>query len=335
MSISQRIDYSKLALDRIESILNKLKIDYVCNRDDIIEIICPVHGSDNMGHSIIYKNTGVWLCFSGNCHDEYGKTILGLIKGTLEKNNLPSSWQDIRDFINSDHVVNVKNTVYKEPDLFKDEKTKPETLLPSRYFLARGYSEKSLNYFEIGDCVRGPYINRAIVPVRFMHNEYMGFSARIHWPACKSCGYHHSKYETCLSPNHDFHFMYKKWYHSKGMQKSKTLYGIHKIPFGTKKVALVEGPGCVWKLYDYNIPTVACMGKDFNKTRLQLLQSLGVESVLFMPDKDAAGDEFKTRFINTYSRDLKIIFPKLTSKDVSEMNDEDIKKFIVDKWEKI
>lgn len=330
-------DYTEKALSKIEAVLSALKIDYTMRLDNIVDIACPVHGSDDVGHSIIYLNSGTWICFSGNCHADYGKSVLGLIKGTLDKSGAPCSWDDVKKVIDTNcagPITKVVNT-YTAPDLFKDEASMPETIIPSKYFLARGYSEKSLREFGVGDAVKGVWANRAIVPVRYVNGEYMGFSARIHWPECKSCGYHHSKYETCLSKDHDFHFMYNKWYHSKGLQKSRTLYGIDKIPNGTKKVAIIEGPGDVWKLYDYGIPAVACMGKDFSRLRLELLQNKGVERVLFIGDKDEAGEEFKTRFINDYHKDINIFLPHLTSKDPSEMKDEDIKKYIVGKWDKI
>lgn len=331
-------EYKDKALNSIESVLESLKIEYSTRAENVIDIACPIHGSDDVGHSIIYRNTGVWICFSGNCHADYGKSVLGLIKGTLEKSDLPSSWDDVKNLIDGAAPAGAITRPIKEyiaPDLFKDEKSMPENITPSKYFMTRGYSKESLIYYGVGDAIKGVWYNRAIVPVRYVNGEYMGFSARIHWPECKECGYHHSKYETCLSKDHDFHFMYKKWYHSKGLQKSKTLYGIDKIPNGTKKIALVEGPGDVWKLHDYGIKAVACLGKDFSRLRLDLLKSKGVERVLFIPDKDEAGEEFKNRFIEDYHSELDIFLPNLTNKDPSEMKDEDIKKYIVNKWEKI
>lgn len=322
-------------MDRVESILQNLSIEYsVDKKDDIIQIKCPIHDSESLGNSIIYKNTGVWLCFSGACHEKHGKTFLNLIRATLEKAEKPHSWNDVFNFIDGDHVVVTREVKEFNPvELFKDEKTMPEKITPSKYFIRRGYSEKSLIEYEVGDCIRGPYANRAIVPVRYVNGEYMGFSARIHWPECKACSYYHSPYETCLSKDHDFHFMYKKWYHSKGMQKSKTLYGIHKVPDNCKKIAIVEGPGDVWKLSDYGLTIVACMGKTFSDQQFNLLKDKGVEKVFFIGDKDEAGEEFKNRFVANYYKDFSIYFPKLTNKDPSEMSDEDIKKYIVDKWE--
>lgn len=328
-------DLHKLALERIESILNYLKIEYETRRDDIISIVCPIHGSDCIGNSIIYRDSGVWLCFSGGCSDTHGKSVIGLITGTLKAKGLFTSFNDVVSVIKetSHKVVPVSLRSREATPLFKDEASKPEVILPSKYFLTRGYSENSLRAFEVGDCPRGYLADRAIVPVRYVDGQYMGFSARIHAPLCALCAYHHGKYSTCISSDQDFHFMHRKWYHSKGLQKSRTLYGIHKLPKGSNKVALVEGPGCVWKLFDYGIPAVAALGKDFNSTRVDLLKSLGVTQLLFAPDNDEAGLEFRNRFISSYCKDFSIYFPNLTKKDISEMNDADIKDSIVKKWE--
>lgn len=330
-------DYNQDAINKVESILKALDIEYEARNDDIIQLKCPVHGSDDMGHSVIYKNTGIWLCFSGSCHDKYSKNIIGLIRGTLEANNKPCGWKDVLNIINDkNHIINtVTLQTEVKPINVRPETEKLETIIPSKYFLNRGYDGKILTDYEVGDCVRGIFANRAIVPIRYINGEYLGFSARIHWPKCKTCGYHHSRYETCISDSYEFNFMHKKWYHSKGLQKSRVLYGMNKIPAGTKKIALVEGPGCVWKLAEHNIPAIACLGKDFNNERVNILKDFGIEKILFAPDNDEAGQEFRDRFVDKYYKNFGIFFPKLNEKDISEMSKEDIKKYVVSKWEKI
>lgn len=338
MSPDQKLTYQSYlnkALDNIDKIFGKLNIEYDDSRASTIELVCPIHGSQMMGNSIIYKDSGVWLCFSGDCHTKYSKSILGLIAGCLDKVSKYRSIKDVYEFIDNENLsLKIIREVRTRELIFKDEKSKPECIIPSPYFLRRGYSPESLTYFEVGDCQRGHYSDRAIVPVRYIDGQYMGFSARIHWPLCKMCGYHHSRYTTCISKDHDFHFMYRKWYHSKGLQKTMTLYGIDKIK-NISKIALVEGPGCVWKLHQYGIPAVACMGKDINKNQIELLKGLSIKSILFLPDNDEAGQQFKQSFIKRFYRDFKIYLPKLTSKDISEMNDQDIQHLIVEEWKKI
>lgn len=327
--------YLNKALDNINLLLDKLGVAYNDNRPDSIEILCPIHGSQKMGNSIIYKESGVWLCFSDNCNQVWGKNIINLIGACLDRAGKPSSVNDVYDYIDNENcsLKLVRQSIRERQVVFRDEKSKPESLIPSVYFMKRGYSRESLINFEVGDCHRGPYSDRSIVPVRYIDGQYMGFSARIHWPLCNLCGYHHSKYSTCISRDYDFHFMHRKWYHSKGLQKTMTLYGIEKIK--GPKVAIVEGPGCVWKLYDYGIPAVACMGKDISYNQINLLKALSINSILFLPDNDDAGKQFKQNFIMKYSKDFRIYLPKLTSKDISEMSDQDIQELIVSEWKKI
>ncbi len=330
-------DYNQKALDRIESILGMLNIEYQCASDTLIDITCPIHGSDSLGNSKIRLTDGTWRCFSGNCCSTYGKTIMGLIRGTFVATGQPSDWRDVQDFIDGGHTVCPIARIIKEaPDLFKDESTLPKMEIPSKYYLTRGFSEESLKYFGVGDAYKFPYKHKAIIPIRYLNGEYMGFSARSHWPNCPKCEYHHNKYETCISKKDDFHFMFKRWKHSKNLQKGKTLYGIEKIKsLNTDKIALLEGPSCVWKLYDYNIPAVACLGKDFSKDRYELLVNCGIKKILFIPDNDEAGLEFKNRFVTSYHDKFDIYLPHINKKDVSEMTDSDIKQYIVSRWDKI
>lgn len=340
-------EYKKKALDRIEAILNKLNVQYKMN-PTTVELLCPIHNSDTLGNSIIYLNTGVWICFSGGCHNIYGKTILDFISGVLAITKEKVVFKDVMDMI--DGIGEVKPLLIKEKNvnIFKDEASKPVCSIPSRYFLAKGYSEEVLRSYEVGDCHTGIYAQRAVAPVRYINGEYMGFTARSHWAACKRCSFHHSKYDPCIKKDQEYHFMYKKWIHSKGLIKSKTLYGIHKFKTQNnlyaaghsssnagKRIALVEGPACVWRLSSYSILGVASLGKDFNKTQAQMLRDLGIDTILFIPDNDEAGQEYKQRFIATYHKDFNIHIPTLTKKDVGEMSDEDIKKHILSKWEKI
>lgn len=328
-------EYKEIAIKKIEAILERLDIQYVLKRD-YVEILCPAHNGSRLGNSIVYFDTGVWICFTKNCHKDHGASILSLIKVCLEKNaGKELSWGDVYNFIDSENrVSNIKITKPEERQIFFDEKLMPLKRVPSLYYIKRGYQESSLVEYEVGDCTSGFCANKAIVPIRYIGGQYMGYSARSHWKKCDQCNYYHSKYETCISKNHDFRATYNKWFHSKGLQKNKTLYGINKVK-NTDKVALVEGPGCVWKLYEHGIPAVSVLGKDIDKKRLQILKDIGIKNILFMPDNDDAGREFKQRFIKNFHNDIGIYVPKMTEKDVGEMSSEDIKRNIISRWERI
>ena len=175
-------EYTKKAIDRLESILQRLGIEYNF-RDSVVDLKCPIHNSDTMGNSIIYLNDPfVWICFSGGCSDTFGKNILGLIRGTLKTTGQNSEWSDLFRFIDGDHTVcPIAQIIREAPELFKDESTLPDMKIPSKYYIARGFKEETLEYFGVGDAYNFPYKHKAIVPIRYIDGQFMGFSARSHY----------------------------------------------------------------------------------------------------------------------------------------------------------
>lgn len=341
--------YGELALEKIEEILDKLNISYAV-RSNIVQIICPIHGSESMSSSSIRLDNGAWKCWSRNCdrNDGLNSTFLSLIRWSLSQNNESGSlslidWPEVFSFVESlilkspDQLTKrKKRDISDEPLSFLDEDEYPAIKLPSPYFMRRGFSADILNKYKIGNGCFLPYIGRAIVPIRYTKGELMGFSSRSIYDECPKCRFYHSKLKNCVT--HDFKYasFYSKWVHSKGTRKLKTLYNIENLAAAnTKKVVLTEGPSCVWRLDPFNIFALSCLGKDFSADRVNLLKSFGVEKILFMPDNDEAGKEFKTRFINKYSNKFDIHCPILTEKDVTAMSNSDIENNIVKVWNKI
>lgn len=331
--------HKDLALLKIESVLENLGVEYSLTGQNFVKIACPIHNSSTVGNSIIYLDTGVWMCFSGTCHVDNGKDILGLIRSCLSTDrDEPVKWSDVYNFIEKqEKISNLKVQKVEDRPMFLDESKKPIVRIPSLYFMkkrSQPYSADVLTEFEVGDCCDRFLRNRAIVPIRHVNNEYMGYTARSHWDCCKECGYYHNRYETCVDKNSDFKSLYNKWYNSKGLQKSKTLYGINKIK-RTNKIAIVEGPGCVWRLWEYGIPAVSVLGKHFDNNRMAMIKSFGIDKVMLSPDKDKAGDEFRDRFIKDFHNQVEIFIPNLTAKDISDMPKNDIEKNVLRVWEKI
>jgi DNA primase len=128
--------------------------------------------------------------------------------------------------------------------------------------------------------------------------------------------------------------MYRKWYHSYGLKKTYTLYGIENVGT-TDKIAIVEGPSCVWRLDQFDIPAVAVLGKSFSQRQFGILKSRGVTRIFLLTDEDGPGKEFRAKFIEEWHNVYQIYVTTLPKKDVSEMSDEQIKNTIVKKWEKI
>lgn len=333
------MDYNRLALDRIEDILNKLGVEYRIRYGNIA-LKCPIHGSTKLGNATIKLDCGIFKCWSGGCHEEYGSNIYGFIKGCLSigKAEKASDLDVIKFLLNNQFVVKPVqyNPVVNSSITYMDESKYPAVAIPSRYFMKRkdGFCPETLTKFKIGDTKTFPYNDRAIVPIRSVDGKLMGFSARSHFDKCPKCGYYHSRFQACISEDYEYANMFKKWIHSKGSQKSRTFYNIENVG-ATHKIAIVEGPSCVWRLYEHGITAVATLGKSVSDAQIAILHQKGIKKIMFIADNDPAGKEFKDSFVLKYHKDFSIYIPRLTKKDVTEMSSEDIKNYIVEKWNRI
>lgn len=329
----------KLALEKIDGALDRLGIEYNDRGNDTMGILCPVHQSEDVNSASLKLSTGQWKCWSYNCEKEVGNCITDLLLWQLRQSG-PANTQDLINFLNDESIPYNREGVFapqedKQVELTPmDKSLYPSVTIPSKYFIDRGFSPEILTRFEIGDCKLGYYTNRAIVPIKSESGLLLGFSARSHFPCCKKCGFHHSRYQTCISKREKYTSFYRKWLHSKNSQKSKTFYNLDGVR-GSEKVAIVEGPSCVWRLEELGIKTIACLGKDFSKYRKNLLKRNGIKKILFIADKDGAGQEFKERFIRENYLDFQIYLTNLSEKDPSDMRIEDIKSTILETWRRI
>ena len=331
------IGLQKDALNRIEPLLDALKIEWVQRHNDYINIICPVHGSADLGSSCIYLSNGTYKCWSRGCDERIGRNFINLIKWALSQDGTEATWQDVDRFIHGE-AFEVKERSYQEktnnePIPLMDPLKYPMVTIPSIYYIDRGFSPEILIKYGVGDAVQFPFTYRSLVPVKTEGGVLMGFSGRSQHKICKKCDFYHSKYESCIAKDYKYAHMYKKWFHSSGLKKMRTLYGIDLVE-QTTKIAIVEGPSCVWKLAELGIPAGAVLGKSFSKEQAAILKRKGVTHVFLLADEDEGGKEFKAKFIENWHTVFNIVTTKLPQKDISDMSDEELKE-VKRKWDKI
>lgn len=335
MRTSERViaEYKNLAILKIEDILNTLNIPYVIKCSSMINILCPVHQSEDFSSSSIRLRDGRWTCWSRSCHNDVGAHFINLIGWALAQKGM-GSWMDICNLIDNPSFKPVDRPEQIITQSEFDPAKYPTISTPSNYYVGRGFSKDILTKFNIGDCTVGPYADKAIVPIKNSKNKLIGFTARSFWPKCSKCNYHHSPYQLCINDDNKYSHFYKKWIHSKGLKTSVSPYNIENIK--TDKVAVIEGPSCVWRLYQFGIDSIACLGKEFTVGHKKALKSIGVSKILFISDNDEAGLLFKQKFIKNNSKDFEIYLPKAcVEKDVSEMSELTIKNNILAVWDKI
>jgi DNA primase len=320
-----------------ESIFNELGMNIEIFGDNIYSK-CPVHEhSDNPRAFSFSKTKGIWKCWTRDCQHEFKNDIFGLIIGALSlkenkdvdfkyalkwvcdllniKNEGSSSKKEIKEENTNDDFYNIIDIFSKTNDIFIPSKIKSSYKIeyPSRYFLSRGFKKETLEFFNIGDCVENSGIlrDRAIVPIYSDDGkEIVGFIGR-------------SVKEYKIP---------KFLIYPKGFDKRHFFYNYHNaIDKAIEKSCLfiLEGQGDVWKLHEHGVVNaVSIFGKTISKEQEDKLLSLPITHLIILTDNDQAGRESKVQIKRQLGRTFRLTFPKMSSKDVGDMSNDDIEKML-------
>lgn len=213
--------------------------------------------------------------------EKFVKTLLGLKGG----DELPAIDKSQRDFVSQARVLCVEGgPVGKWP---RDQVRSRMDVLPSKFFLSRGFSEEVLNHFDVGDTFKGPFAYRAVVPI-YDHTGRMalGFSGRT------------------------INNAQPKWMHSAGFSRSRVLYNQFTAFRDARRngtVVLVEGPCDVWKLWEAGYHNaVAILGVTLSDAQQVLLESSGANRVVVFLDDDEAGQLASSKIVTQLSRSFRV-----------------------------
>ena len=117
-----------------------------------------------------------------------------------------------------------------------------------------------------------------------------------------------------------------------GFDKRFFFYNYHNAiqrAIETSCLFILEGQGDVWKLYEHGvINAVSIFGKTISKEQEEKLLKLPITHLIILTDNDQAGRESKVQIKRQLNRSFKLTFPKMSSKDVGEMSDEEIKSML-------
>lgn len=302
LSQSQLKTLSSKLSDRIPEILSLFSIEYT-DQGDRYTFCCPIHKGDNLNGACIYKESGIFKCWTESCDKDAGKGILGFIQllgGTYlsgpKEFSFPEAIKWSADFVGEklekmeiiDHVVedvykqNKLLEIFNKKPMVQTEKISRESVLrylniPSEYFINRGFSKDVLVKFDIGESTQSGKLmsGRAVVPIYDINGQYAGCTGRIRTEDSSTIK------------------KYQKWLNSKGFSKSMYLYGIHvalEHIVRTRNVFLVEGPGDVWRMHEagfYN--SVAILGASLSEYQLTILENIIIDNLFICTDNDEAG----------------------------------------------
>lgn len=208
--------------------------------------VCAKNGRDLRGanHLIIYSN-GAYGCAAHQGDEEHTKAI----------------WALAGD--GSSNVEKIDRTL-SEPietiETFYDESILDKLVKKHDYFVGRGVTEETLNYFHGGLALSvGKLRNRYVVPLYNEHGKIHGFTGRYIYP---------------IPEDSDI----MKWKHLGSRNKFTWPYYFNRNNIlESKYVILVESPGCILKLWDCGIKNALCIfGTVPNSVLIKTLISLGV-----------------------------------------------------------
>lgn len=347
---------SHLLCDKIDELVLSLDVDLE-RSGDIWCGPCPVHGGDNpMAFNLFcdgYSIRGNWRCFTRHCEKnrDTPPTILGFIKGVLKQKNPNINFYDALmyaanflkikstyelskiniDVCNVDRYQNILNkTVKTQPLLIKKEEVKKRLIIPPEELIRRGISKDILVEYDIGIC-NSPgkeMYNRIVVPIYDDKNKYLiGCLGRSIFNKCDKCNKYH--YGSCPKYNAK---CFAKWINSSNFKASSYLfnYWIAKEEIlKTNTVVLVEGPLDALKLIKAGHKnTVAIFGDDISDEQLILLEKTAALNLILLLDNDPPGMAAKKRIRECCGNLYNIIEPEYPKKDIGELQDEEIEKYI-------
>lgn len=280
LALKETVDLNYL----IESLGFKIERD----TSSEIRASCIIHGGDNKSAFRLNKDKRTWVCFTHKCHELHGNDLFGLIQGALNI-NFVEAVNYLKDMVGdvSSYKADLAKKKFKQdrdqflnqygkssrPVFVSEENLKLYKPLRSGYFIKKGFSEDTLNYFEVAGGFTDAWgVVRDIIPIRNVKGELEAYSLRD------------------IRKNADDDY---KYIITEGFCKDSVLYNLNKARiFGPDlPLIVVEGFKTVWKFYEYGIyNVVAVMGSFLTEGGVRLLRAYALKGVALMFDPDKAGE---------------------------------------------
>jgi hypothetical protein len=273
---------------------------------NIIRGRCPVHGGTHSNFVLWTYGDDVpinWKCYSHHCHREYKTSLLGLVRGILafqkcKKVGMSEAKAFLDKFVvglpDAGPVESVRRTTRVRPWLpvwINREKVRQRLVIPSPYFVARGFSPEILARYDVGHSAK---LGRSVIP---LYDEgaamCIGYASRYEGPACPRCGLCHRKSVGCGLRD-------ERWRINDGFRKSDYLYNYAWARRSCGPLLLVESAASVWRLSEVGARSMACLGSDLTRSQVTWLADMKKE-ILVAFDNDDAGRDGARRAVEALS----------------------------------
>lgn len=258
-------------------------------------ICCPFH-EDNVASCSINTDKGVWICFAG-CGQ-------GSLHQFLMK-YLHISYDEVTALVQSNEA-NFSVDIFD--DVVEEEAAMIEIASPFQHgyvpdwIFQRGFTKQTLKQWDCGIDM----FNSLVIPI---HNAA---GIMVGWVLRKQQG----------TP---------KYLYSKGLRKSKLLFGQHLILDEVPFVCITEGSLDTMWLYQQGFPSVAILGATISRRQVDLASTLPTQELVLCLDNDEPGRIGLNKAMACLSQNFMVSYIKMPEefKDVQDIRDSEMLQSII------
>lgn len=269
--------------------------------DNDFIVFCPFHNNTRTPAGEVQKETGMFYCFA--CQET--KTLIELVMkvtgGTyFESYRLIESNSETKNILQSVENLLEKKVEFEEYDPALMSKLHHSVFLNERameYFKSRGIYKSSVEKYRLGYSETQDMIT---IPVHSPEGVCIGFVARS--------------------------IEGKTFKNSTGLHKSKTIFNLHRAK-RYHRVFVVESSFDAIRIEQVGGHAVAILGATISKEQKRLLNQY-FSQVIVVGDNDEAGKGMAEKVRSYVGGGCVIAELPENVKDVSDLSDEELKKFV-------
>lgn len=337
---------NEIIAENIEHILDTLGVDYKTYKDRVA-ISCPIHDSSRPESLTLYttgdKYIGNFVCWTNHCELQSGKGAINLVQHLLNSKNKKTyklgdtvSWvqetlhcevpQTSAEYKDKRTFIKYMDTLTPRESLIDKKLTRDyvrsSLILPSDYYINRGFTEKILDEYDVGFCNKRQteMYMRVVVPV-YDNGFMVGCVGRNLNPECPICGKYHYKNKLCPTNRIEERWA-EKWINSKGFTSGHYFYNLWNARSAieeSRSVVLVEGQGDVWRLKESDVHNgLGMFGCSLTDEQRSILEGLPIDTIYLALDDDEAGIKGAESIYNQLKRYYNIVKIQLAKKDIGD-----------------
>ena len=316
----------------IDKFLEYVGAEHIRKIGDSYRSCCPIHGGHNSS-AFSYHN-GYFTCFS-ECNRNFSaidiimnvfqlsylqakeklEQLLGQEIDSEDDSDITCAHLANKQFISEYKKLKGGDIPHIDNNLFILN-TNDHKEITHEYLINEGFNDETRRFFDLRFCDKGVMKDRIVIPIDNPDGSIVGIAGR---------------------SIHDFRWLElsgeSKYFFSKGLKKSNTLYNISRADKYENFIIVVEGYKSIWRLHNWGYDNaVALMGAHLSDRQAQLLLQLDLP-ILVSGDNDKAGKNLQREVISKLSKYTPVEqFPiekvaKHESDSIAEIKKEDFERW--------